>query len=100
MKMVAQRRAPAKGGRCRQRTRPQGVVAHRAATDKPRHAARRDEERQQRLENAADAIAIEVERISEAQRFMVGLLADPASARRVERGELVSPDRKRSITPH
>jgi hypothetical protein len=60
-----------------------------------------DEERQQRLELAVDTIAIEVERISEAQRFMVGLLADPVSARKVERAELGSPERSgRVITPH
>src|SRR5258705_2179507 len=57
-----------------------------------------DDERLQRLEMAVDTIAIEVERISEAQRFMVGLLSDPATARR---GELARPDNLgRVITPH
>ena len=61
-----------------------------------------DDERMQRLETAVDTIAIEVERISEAQRFMVGLLSESLPARRAERaGELAAPDRSgRVITPH
>ena len=43
-----------------------------------------DDERMQRLETAVDTIAIEVERISEAQRFMVGLLSESLPARRAE----------------
>ena len=35
-----------------------------------------DDARMERLEAAVDAIAIEVERISESQRFTVGLLSD------------------------
>ena len=59
-----------------------------------------DEEHQQRLEHSIDAIAIEVERISEAQRFMVGLLSESLPAGRAER-ELASPARDgRVITPH
>lgn len=59
-----------------------------------------DEQRQQRLETAVDAIAIEVERISEAQRFMVGLLSQPQTAR-TDRKELGTADRAgRVITPH
>ena len=54
-----------------------------------------DESRLQRLETAVDAIAIEVERISESQRFMVGLLSESLPARRAERAEL-----GRVITPH
>jgi hypothetical protein len=56
----------------------------------------------QRLETAVDTIAIEVERISEAQRFMVGLLSESLPARRAERaGELSAPERSgRVITPH
>ncbi len=42
--------------------------------------AREHDDRMRRLETAVDSIAIEVERISEAQRFMVGLLGDPARA--------------------
>jgi hypothetical protein len=61
-----------------------------------------DERRMQQLETAVDAIAIEVERISESQRFMVGLLSEPLPARRAERlGELAAPERSgRTITPH
>ena len=40
-----------------------------------------DPERLDRLEQAVDAIAIEVERISEAQRFAVTLLSDRLPAR-------------------
>jgi hypothetical protein len=64
--------------------------------------APQDGERMQRLETAVDTIAIEVERISEAQRFMVGLLSETLPARRAERaGELAAPERAgRVITPH
>ena len=44
-----------------------------------------------RLELAVDSIAIEVERISEAQRFMVGLLSEPTPAARAVLG---APDRR------
>ena len=68
---------------------------------KPRQEAHYDEQRQQRLELAVDSIAIEVERISEAQRFMVGLLSQPILAQKGERGELSSAERAgRVITPH
>ena len=61
-----------------------------------------DDARMERLETAVDTIAIEVERISEAQRFMVGLLSESLPARRAEHvAELASPDRSgRVITPH
>ena len=63
--------------------------------------APQDESRMQRLETAVDAIAIEVERISEAQRFMVTLLAESLPARRAERaGELAAPRSERVNTPH
>lgn len=48
---------------------------------KPAEHALPDDDRMLRLETAVDAIAIEVERISEAQRFMVGLLSAPTSSR-------------------
>ena len=68
---------------------------------KTRQVAPYDEQRQERLETAVDAIAIEVERISEAQRFMVGLLSQPIVAQRSERGELPPAERSgRVITPH
>jgi hypothetical protein len=61
-----------------------------------------DESRIERIENAVDAIAIEVERISEAQRFTVGLLAERLPARPGERaGDLAPPSAsKRVNTPH
>ena len=48
-----------------------------------------EDDRMQRLETAVDAIAIEVKRISEAQRFMVGLLSEPPAG---AAGELAPPD--------
>ena len=67
----------------------------------PRHPPHLDEDRQQRLETAVDAIAIEVERISEAQRFMVGLLSESLPARRGERAELPPAERSGRVnTPH
>jgi hypothetical protein len=62
----------------------------------------RDDDRMQRLETAVDAIAIEVERISEAQRFMVGLLSESLPARRTERaGELAASARPEKVnTPY
>jgi hypothetical protein len=60
---------------------------------KPRDPAPADDDRMQRLETAVDTIAIEVERISEAQRFMVGLLSESVPARRAE---LAAPDH---VTP-
>jgi hypothetical protein len=69
---------------------------------KPATATYRDDDRMQRLETAVDTIAIEVERISESQRFMVTLLSESLPARRAERaGELPSPARgERMNTPH
>jgi len=51
----------------------------------PRELSSVDQNAIQRLETAVDAIAIEVERISEGQRFTVSLLAEQLPARRVER---------------
>lgn len=74
------------------------ILWRRGSVVQPRRETHYDEERQRRLEIAVEAIAIEVERISEAQRFMVGLLSEPGAARRVE---LASPERSgRVITPH
>ena len=62
---------------------------------------RADDSRMERLESAVDAIAIEVERISEAQRFTVGLLSERLPARPPERlGELSAGVAKRTNTPH
>ena|SRR5512133_3611444 len=60
-----------------------------------------DDSRLERLEAAVDAIAIEVERISESQRFTVGLLSDRLPARSDRVGELpVVGSTKRVNTPH
>ena len=59
-----------------------------------------DDDRMQRLEMAVDTIAIEVERISEAQRFMVTLLSEALPAQHAERGRLPEPESGTSvITP-
>ena len=77
------------------------ILWRKGSVAKPRRDSHYDDDRQQRLETAVDAIAIEVERISEAQRFMVGLLSEPLSARRVERAELPSGERSGRVnTPH
>lgn len=55
-----------------------------------------DPERLERLEQAVDAIAIEVERISEAQRFAVTLLSDRLPSRADDRLTVPSP---RSSSP-
>jgi hypothetical protein len=61
-----------------------------------------DDGRLQHLETAVDTIAIEVERISEAQRFMVSLLHESLPARRAESaGELANSARAGRVnTPH
>ena len=77
------------------------LLWNRGSSVKARREVGYDEERQQRLETAVDAIAIEVERISEAQRFMVGLLSESPAVRRVERAELPSAERSGRVnTPH
>lgn len=48
-------------------------------TAKPRLASPGDDSRLKRLEEGMDAIAVEIERISEAQRFTTKLLAARAS---------------------
>ena len=57
---------------------------------KPRNAPTTSldgDDRLHHLETAVDAIAIEVERISEAQRFVVGLLAESNQLRRGEKAD-------------
>lgn len=44
--------------------------------------------RLERLENSVDAIALEIERISEGQRFVTRLLSDPNAARQHERARI------------
>ena len=55
-----------------------------------------DEERMARLEQAVEAIALEVERISEGQRFTTKLLAERAQPDRLE-GPMLD---RRHVTPH
>ena len=54
-----------------------------------------------RLERSVDAIAVEVERITEGQRFVTKLLAERAAAERsmIDRPALPAPE-SRIITPH
>jgi hypothetical protein len=52
-----------------------------------------------RLEQAVDAIAVEVERITEGQRFMAKLLAERSSDRMPDRSILPSSEH-RVVTPH
>jgi hypothetical protein len=68
----------------------------------PSFDAREHDDRLRHLETAVDSIAIEVERISEAQRFMVGLLGESSQLRKAERAELPLPNTKsgRTNTPH
>ena len=56
-------------------------------TSSPSVGGDRDD-RLHHLETAVDTIAIEVERISEAQRFVVGLLSESSQARKADRVEL------------
>ena len=69
---------------------------------KPREMSPMDSVAIQRLETAVDTIAIEVERISEAQRFTVALLSEQSSSRKVERPAeaLAAPAPIRVNTPH
>jgi hypothetical protein len=58
-----------------------------------------DESRMERLEAAVDAIAVEVERISESQRFTMTMLAERLPVPKTDRlAEL--PGLKRVNTPH
>jgi hypothetical protein len=56
-----------------------------------------DEDRMARLEQAVEAIALEVERISEGQRFTTKLLAERGSANRLPVAPASEP---RHVTPH
>jgi len=57
---------------------------------------RLDDARLERIEQAVDAIAIEVERIAEAQRFTARLMSERAVERLPAQGD----DARRSVTPH
>ena len=82
------------------------IIVRMIATAAVAHARRGDEagrglvvheDRMARLEQAVDAIALEVERISEGQRFTTKLLADRAAADRLP----AAPDAQRGhVTPH
>jgi hypothetical protein len=65
---------------------------------KPMGESSRDDGRMQRLEMAVDSIAIEVERISESQRFMVGLMSEALPALRA--GGVAASRPERVNTPH
>ena len=56
-----------------------------------------DEDRMARLEQAVEAIALEVERISEGQRFTTKLLAERGAADRLSAARSPEP---RHVTPH
>ena len=56
------------------------------------------EERLDRIEQAVDTIAIEMERIGEGQRFVTKLLAERPSPQPL--AEAAPPQRGRTITPH
>lgn len=63
----------------------------RRSRSQPAPAALHDPSgRLERLENSVDAIAVEIERISEGQRFVTRLLSDPNAARQVERARIGS----------
>ena len=77
------------------------ILWRRGSLRTPTTGAPHDEQRMERLETAVDTIAIEVERISEAQRFMVGLLSESLPARAERAGELASPEKGGLVnTPH
>jgi hypothetical protein len=67
---------------------------------RPRAAAPVDNARLERLEAAVDAIAVEVERISESQRYTVNLLSDRLPPRPVDRLAELPSSTKRANTPH
>ena len=75
------------GSRIRPGSRAEGVIS---------------EDRFHSLETAVDTIAIEVERVSEAQRYMMGLLDASNQLRRADRAELPLPNRApgQVNTPH
>ena len=69
------------------------VAFKSAPRQTPRIAPEVDEARFSRLEDAVDAIAVEVERIAEAQRFSARLLAERANERSAERSTELVPER-------
>ena len=59
----------------------------------PLEAAARIEARMDRIEQAIDTVALEVERVAEGQRWLTKVLADPADAR----GQLQRSDPSRQL---
>ncbi|HEX7123371.1 MAG TPA: hypothetical protein VF178_13430 [Gemmatimonadaceae bacterium] len=57
------------------------IASRRRGKELPDAAVARLEDRLERIEQAVDAVAVEVERLSEAQRFQSKLLADRATER-------------------
>lgn len=74
-----------------------GTVSYRRRGEDGASGVVVDEARMARLEQAVEAIALEVERISEGQRFTTRLLAERAQAERI--GSAPGPER-RNVTPH
>lgn len=74
-----------------------GAVSYRRRGDEGGSGLVMDEARMARLEQAVESIAVEVERISEGQRFTTKLLAERAQADRA--GRAATPG-QRSVTPH
>jgi hypothetical protein len=74
------------------------VLWNMGSRRKPTGATHGNDDRMQRLETAVDTIAIEVERISESQRFMVGLMSEAMPALRAGEGNAARPGRVN--TPH
>lgn len=68
----------------------------------PARASLQDEERLERIERAVEAVAIEVERISEAQRYTLALLSERTPAGQLEQGGALGPQfpPSRVNTPH
>jgi hypothetical protein len=72
------------------------LAAKRQAHGLPRGASAATDERLARIEQAIDAMAIEVERISEGQRFVTKLLADrPLADHAPDPARLSSPPPRR-----
>ena len=67
-----------------------------ATLRKPTDETPRVEARLERVEQALDAIAVEMERVGEGQRFLTRLLADRPPAL----NEAADPKRGRVVTPH
>ena len=74
------------------------VRAHMSGESHTSHSILVDDERMTRLEQAVESIALEVERISEGQRFTTKLLAERAQADPIR--AVASSEPIRHITPH